>query len=315
MECAERGLIDAPWLRFGDAGALLRALTEIGAREGLGALLAEGSRRAAQQVGGGSADFAPHAKGLELPGYEPRTMHAMALGLAVNSRGADHNRSGAYEADLSGDLDRFAGGDAQVAAAVETEDRAAVMDSLILCKFLRGVFREPFEEWAALPLAQAVGRVTAEPVWATRSSPPFDAAGMDGIAVRAADTAGASETTPVFLDPGGYDVVDTGDPMPGVRDAVVMREHVHYVGGTAELRAAVPPYQHVRSIGEDVSTAELLLPEGTGCGRWTWLPPRPRAPPNCWCAALRWWPCCPPATRCGQSARRPARARSSTQTR
>ena len=70
-------------------------------------------------------------------------------GLAVNSRGADHNRSGAYEADLSGDLDRFAGGDAQVAAAVETEDRAAVMDSLILCKFLRGVFREPFEEWAA----------------------------------------------------------------------------------------------------------------------------------------------------------------------
>src|SRR5499433_3616597 len=150
MECAERGLIDAPWLRFGDAGALMRALAEIGAREGLGDLLAEGSRRAAERVGAGSAEFAPHVKGLELPGYEPRTMHAMALGLAVNSRGADHNRSGAYEADLSGDLDRFAGGDAQVAAAVETEDRAAVMDSLILCKFLRGVFREPFDEWAAL---------------------------------------------------------------------------------------------------------------------------------------------------------------------
>jgi len=74
----------------------------------------------------------------------------MALGLAVNSRGADHNRSGAYEADLSGDHDRMAGGDAQVVAAVETEDRAAVMDSLILCKFLRGVFTEPFDEWAAL---------------------------------------------------------------------------------------------------------------------------------------------------------------------
>jgi putative molybdopterin biosynthesis protein len=113
-----------------------------------------------------------------------------------------------------------------------------------------------------VPLEQAAGRVTAEPVWATRSSPPFDAAGMDGIAVRAADTLGASETTPVFLEPGGYDVVDTGDPMPGGRDAVVMREHVHYAGGSAELRAAVPPYQHVRSIGEDVSTAELLLPEG-----------------------------------------------------
>jgi putative molybdopterin biosynthesis protein len=108
----------------------------------------------------------------------------------------------------------------------------------------------------------AAGRVTAGPVWATRSSPPFDAAGMDGIAVRAADTLGASETTPVWLEPDAYDVVDTGDPMPDGRDAVVMREHVHYRGGAAELRAAVPPYQHVRSIGEDISAAELLLPEG-----------------------------------------------------
>jgi len=150
MECAEQGLIDAPWLRFGDADAVLRALDEIGARQGLGELLAEGTRRAAQRVGGGSGAFALQVKGLELPGYEPRTMQAMALGLAVNSRGADHNRSGAYEADLSGDIDRMAGGRGHVAAAVETEDRAAVMDSLILCKFLRGVFSEPFDEWAAL---------------------------------------------------------------------------------------------------------------------------------------------------------------------
>jgi aldehyde:ferredoxin oxidoreductase len=150
MECAERGLIDAPWLRFGDADALLRALAEIGERRGLGELLAEGSRRAAQRVGGGSAAFAPHVKGLEMPGYEPRTLQAMALGLAVNARGADHNRSGAYEADLSGEHDRLAGGEAHVAAAIETEDRAAAMDSLILCKFLRGVFTDPFGEWAAL---------------------------------------------------------------------------------------------------------------------------------------------------------------------
>ncbi len=150
MECAERGLIDAPWLRFGDPDALMRALDEIGARQGLGDLLAQGSRRAAELVGGGSAAFAPQVKGLELPGYEPRTMQAMALGLAVNSRGADHNRSGAYEADLSGGHDRLAGGPEHVTAAIETEDRAAVMDSLILCKFLRGVFTEPFDEWAAL---------------------------------------------------------------------------------------------------------------------------------------------------------------------
>jgi aldehyde:ferredoxin oxidoreductase len=150
MECAERGLIDAPWLRFGDAGALMRALDEIGEREGLGELLAQGSRAAAQVVGQGSGAFAAHVKGLELPGYEPRTLQAMALGLAVNARGADHNRSGAYEADLSGRHDRLAGGAPHVTAAIETEDRAAIMDSLILCKFLRGVFADPMPEWAAL---------------------------------------------------------------------------------------------------------------------------------------------------------------------
>src|ERR687888_1517102 len=63
-------------------------------------------------------------------------------------------------------------------------------------------------------LHEAVGRVTAEPVWATRSSPSFDAAAMDGIAVRAADTVGASESTPVFVEAADFAVVDTGDPLP-----------------------------------------------------------------------------------------------------
>jgi aldehyde:ferredoxin oxidoreductase len=154
MECVEKGLIDAPWLRFGDGEALLRAIDEIGAREGLGALLAEGSRFASRMVGRGSEAFAAHVKGLELPGYEPRTLQAMALGLAVNARGADHNRSGAYQADLSGRHDRLRGGEPHVQGAIETEDRAAIMDSLILCKFLRGVFdeggRDPISEWARL---------------------------------------------------------------------------------------------------------------------------------------------------------------------
>ncbi|MEO3867363.1 aldehyde ferredoxin oxidoreductase C-terminal domain-containing protein [Nonomuraea sp. B12E4] len=151
MECVERGLIDEPWLRFGDGAALLRALDAIGTRApGLGELLAQGSRRAAEVVGHASIDFAPQVKGLELPGYEPRSLQSMALGLAVNARGADHNRSGAYEADLSGELDRLDGGAAHVAAAIDTEDRAAVMDSMILCKFLRGVFEDPFTEWAGL---------------------------------------------------------------------------------------------------------------------------------------------------------------------
>src|SRR6201994_4351189 len=111
-------------------------------------------------------------------------------------------------------------------------------------------------------LEEAVGRVTAEPIWATRSSPPFDSAAMDGIALRAADTRGASETAPLLVADGAFAVVDTGDPMPEGFDAVVMREHVHYVDGQAELRAAVAPYQHTRSIGEDISATELLLPAG-----------------------------------------------------
>jgi putative molybdopterin biosynthesis protein len=104
--------------------------------------------------------------------------------------------------------------------------------------------------------------VTAEPVWARRSSPDYDTAAMDGIAVRAAATVGASPTTPLQLDAGDFATVDTGDPLPEGFDAVIMREDVHLNGAKAELQAAAAPYQHVRSIGEDVSATELLLPEG-----------------------------------------------------
>jgi putative molybdopterin biosynthesis protein len=114
-----------------------------------------------------------------------------------------------------------------------------------------------------LPLSEAVGLVLAEPVWATRSSPPFDAAAMDGIALSAADTLGASETAPLRLAAEAYEVVDTGDPMPRDYDAVVMRENVAELEeGAVEVRAAAAPWQHVRSIGEDVSAGELLLPTG-----------------------------------------------------
>src|SRR5215213_3748398 len=111
-----------------------------------------------------------------------------------------------------------------------------------------------------LPLAEALGRVTAAPVWARRSSPSYDAAAMDGIAVRARDTLGATETAPRAVP--AFTVVDTGDALPPGSDAVVMREHVHWEAGVPQLRAAVSPWQHVRTIGEDVSATELLLPEG-----------------------------------------------------
>jgi aldehyde:ferredoxin oxidoreductase len=153
MECAERGLLDgAP--RFGDSDGLLAMLDDIGMRRGLGALLAEGSRRAALEIGHGSMAFAPQVKGLEIPGYEPRALQTMALGFAVGTRGADHNKSGAYELDFSDRVDRLRGDERGARLSLETEDRAALIDSLILCKFLRGVFDDLHAE--AAELLQAV---------------------------------------------------------------------------------------------------------------------------------------------------------------
>ncbi|NOY41278.1 MAG: aldehyde ferredoxin oxidoreductase family protein [Planctomycetes bacterium] len=150
MECAERGYLDAPWLRFGEGPALLRALEEIGTGTGIGPQLAQGSRRLALELGHDTIDFAPQVKGLELPGYDPRGLQTMALGFAVGPRGADHNRSGAYEVDFSEAVDRRNVGPEAAALAIETEDRAALMDSLILCKFLRGVFADFFSEAAEM---------------------------------------------------------------------------------------------------------------------------------------------------------------------
>jgi aldehyde:ferredoxin oxidoreductase len=142
MECVERGLLDEPWLTFGSGDAVIRAIELIGRREGIGNLLAEGSRRAATEIGRDSLSFAPQVKGLEIPGYEPRGLQTMALGFAVGPRGADHNRSGAYEVDFSDKVDRRHATVDSVRHAIETEDKAALMDSLILCKFLRGVFTD-----------------------------------------------------------------------------------------------------------------------------------------------------------------------------
>jgi aldehyde:ferredoxin oxidoreductase len=150
MECAERGLIDAHWLRFGHAESMTQALELIVSGKGLGRLLAMGSRMMAMEVGQDSIDFAPQVKGLELPGYEPRGLQTMALGFAVNSRGADHNRSGAYEVDFSEAVDRRNVDVESVHLAVETEDRSAIMDSLILCKFLRHTFEDFFGETAEI---------------------------------------------------------------------------------------------------------------------------------------------------------------------
>ena len=150
MECVERRWLDEPWLAFGSGNALLRAIDLIGSRQGIGNLLAEGSRRAADAIGYNSIAIAPQVKGLEIPGYEPRALQTMALGFAVGARGADHNRSGAYEVDFSDKVDRRHVTRDAVRHAIDTEDKAALMDSLILCKFLRGAFDDFYAEAAEM---------------------------------------------------------------------------------------------------------------------------------------------------------------------
>ena len=151
MESAARGLLPgarAMGLRFGNGEALLAAIPAIAERRGVGALLADGSRRASLETGRDSAYWAMHVKGLELPGYEPRSLKTMALGLAVSPRGACHNRSGAYEADFSGEVDRLRGDAARGTIVAAAEDFAAVLDSLIICKFLRKCFTDFYGEAA-----------------------------------------------------------------------------------------------------------------------------------------------------------------------
>ena len=115
-----------------------------------------------------------------------------------------------------------------------------------------------------LSLDSAHGRVTDGPVWARSSSPHYDAAAMDGIAVRSRETVGATETSPVRLAVGEQAVwLDTGDAMPDGFDAVIKVEIVHEVDErTIEIRASVPPYHDVRPLGEDIAAAELVVPAG-----------------------------------------------------
>ena len=114
-------------------------------------------------------------------------------------------------------------------------------------------------------LAEAAGRFTAEPVWALVSSPHYHASAMDGYAVRAEDTLGASETRPLRLEIGRQAFyVDTGDPLPPGTNAVIMVEDVqlqaHADAQAIEILSTVAPWQHVRPMGEDMVATELVLP-------------------------------------------------------
>jgi len=133
---------------------------------------------------------------------------------------------------------------------------------------LLGVEEIPLDE-------NALGRVTAAPIWARISSPHYHAAAMDGFAVRAQDTAGALPTRPVSLSLGPQAVyVDTGDPLPSWADAVIPIENTEPLDESGALstdprhptairiRASLPPWQHVRPLGEDIVATQLVLPAG-----------------------------------------------------
>lgn len=110
---------------------------------------------------------------------------------------------------------------------------------------------------------ESLGRITAEAIFAKCCSPLFNAAAMDGIAVKSAETAGASEERPLTLEPGtDYKIIDTGDPIKAPFDAVVMAEDVTEEAGSDRvmITRSVPGWQHVRPIGEDIAAGEMLLP-------------------------------------------------------
>ncbi len=114
-----------------------------------------------------------------------------------------------------------------------------------------------------IPVDASLGRITAEAVIARISSPTYHGSAMDGVAVRFTDTLGASETSPKRLPIGEEAVfVDTGDPLPAGMDAVIMIEDVDRCSETEiEITAPATPYQHVRTMGEDIVATELIIPE------------------------------------------------------
>lgn len=113
-------------------------------------------------------------------------------------------------------------------------------------------------------VGESCGRILSEAVYAKICSPHYNASAMDGIAVKAAYTYGASESNPVVLTREQYTVVDTGDPLPGEADSVVMVEDVTEIGdGKVTILSAHHPWQNVRQVGEDICMGDMISPSYT----------------------------------------------------
>jgi len=140
-------------------------------------------------------------------------------------------------------------------------------------KEARDIFLDRFDlgDWLqpeTIPVDQALDRVTASPIFARFSSPGFHAAAMDGIAVKAEDTFGASPERPIRLTIGQQAFyLNTGHLIPEGTNAVIMIEHIEELGdGTVQIEAAAYPWQHVRRVGEDIVATEMILPQNSRLG-------------------------------------------------
>ena len=154
MDCYEHGVItkeqtDGIDLRFGNAEALIAIIHKIGKREGwLGNALAEGVAKAAEIIGNGAEKYACHIKGLELPGYDLRTLKTAALGFSVSFRGACHLRNGAYSPDVKGKVNRFKIEKGRGKMISDEGNVYNIIDSLIVCKFSRGTYYDGTKDLA-----------------------------------------------------------------------------------------------------------------------------------------------------------------------
>ncbi len=119
----------------------------------------------------------------------------------------------------------------------------------------------PDEEY--VNTADADGRITSKGVYAKICAPHYHASAMDGISVKASDTFGAGETTPIVLRKESFHWVDTGDPIPKGDDAVIMIEEVVREGENVRIFSAASPWQHIRQIGEDLCAGDMILPSFT----------------------------------------------------
>jgi len=129
-------------------------------------------------------------------------------------------------------------------------------------EYLQLLIQQGFEaKLETIPVQLSCGRVTARAVYANICAPHYAASAMDGVAVNAKDTFGATETTPITLGADKFVVVDTGDPIPEGCDAVIMVEDIVKNGdGSITIHAASAPWQHIRQIGEDICAGEMILP-------------------------------------------------------